>query len=259
MEVVANGFKILTASVVVTAVTIGALSGAVAWRIKNGLILGGLSALGVYFLAVAMSLNLLSWFKLVLLFGVPPLIMTFLISYLTALHLKAHGKLCPLWASLAALGGALILGILYGFLFRVGFEVPIWTALGVDACLILLAVRRRRLVLLGASLLIMQASGCGVTLDGSALDIDGLCSLSAAGHETHDFSKLLPELERQIGVSRSKIRVTPEGLFVPVKAGFVEESGYFLLARPEAPVKTEGTDPRFEVIRGCLYRYRIKG
>lgn len=147
MEVIAVGFKVLVASVVVTAVIVGAMSGAVFWRAKNGLVLGSLSALGVYFLAVAIDLDLLPWGKLTLVFGVPPLIMTFLMSYLTARHLKARSKLRPLWASLAALGGTLIVGFSYGFLFRIGFEAPIWTALGADAGLILLTIRNRRLVL----------------------------------------------------------------------------------------------------------------
>lgn len=112
--------------------------------------------------------------------------------------------------------------------------------------------------LIGVALLFLLTSGCGESLDGSALDIDGLCSLSAAGNQTQDFSQLLEELERQLGEARDKIRVTREGVFAPVKAHFVEESGYFV-ARPGVDVKTRGTDPSFDPIRGCVYRYKIKG
>jgi hypothetical protein len=111
---------------------------------------------------------------------------------------------------------------------------------------------------IGAALLAMLISACSDSLDGSALDIDGLCSLSVTGHKTQDFSGLLTELERQLGVARNKIRVTGEGVFVPVKARFVEESGYFV-AKPGVNVKAKGTDPAFEPIRECVYRYRIKG
>src|SRR4030095_10964559 len=98
----------------------------------------------------------------------------------------------------------------------------------------------------------MLTIGCGHSLDGSSLDVDRLCSLSAAGHKTQDFSRLLTELERQVGVARNKIRVTREGMFVPVKKRFVEESGYFV-AKPGVDAAAKGTDSTFEPIRGCVY------
>ena len=127
----------------VLAVIAGAAGGAALWKAKYGLALGGPSVAGIYFLAVVFFLEI-SWLGAVL-FGVVPLVMTFLVSYLTARHLIMRAKLRPIGAALAALVTALIVGFLYLLLFRISLWVSVWIAAGVNAYLMFLAIRNWKL------------------------------------------------------------------------------------------------------------------
>ena len=82
-----------------------------------------------------------------LVWGLPPLLLSFLIASATARALEARTRLRPLWTTLAAFGCALSLGFLYLLLFRLDLGKPLVVALVADAALALLlayfALRRR--------------------------------------------------------------------------------------------------------------------
>jgi hypothetical protein len=125
------------------AVIVGAVTGSLSWKAKRGLALGGPAVVCVYLLAVVAFLEI-SWLGAVL-FGATPLILTFLVSYLAARHLKVRANMRPIWATLAALGAALIVGLFYLLLFRFNLWASVWIAAGLDAFLSLLAIRNWKL------------------------------------------------------------------------------------------------------------------
>jgi len=73
------------AGAAVLAALIGAVSGAVVWRVRHGLVLGGFLSIGAYLLVLVID----GGFSLrgAAVFGGPPLVLTFLVSYLAARHL----------------------------------------------------------------------------------------------------------------------------------------------------------------------------
>ncbi len=109
-----------------------------------------------------------------------------------------------------------------------------------------------------ALLLCVLVDGCSDTLDERRVDVDRLCSLSSTAFQKREFDALFSELEKQLGTVKSKMRVTDQGIFVPTKQLFVEESGYFI-SRPGVELRGKSADPAFELVKGCMYRYRIKG
>lgn len=112
--------------------------------------------------------------------------------------------------------------------------------------------------LLGTLLVATLASSCSNSMDDATINAERLCPLSVDAFAKQDFGDLLSELERQVGMSRNKMRITKEGVFVPMKERFVEEQGYFI-AKPGVDMSVKGTDPAFELIKGCIYHYQIKG
>ena len=78
----------------------------------------------------------------------PPLIMIFLVFYLTARYLGIRRRLRAVLATVAALVGALTAGFIYmllykPFLLEGRLAPPAWIAAGADAVLALLAIRSR--------------------------------------------------------------------------------------------------------------------
>jgi hypothetical protein len=145
MEVIAAGARVMVAMAATVAVIVGAIGGAIVWRGGIRLTLGGLSGMLVYFLAATALLGF-SFLTLAVIVGIPILVLSFLISYLTARHLRSRTSLRLMWATPAAVGSALTVGFLYLLLFRLSLWAPVWIALGADACLILLAIRNWKLV-----------------------------------------------------------------------------------------------------------------
>lgn len=134
---------VIVASAAVLAVFLGALGGTIAWAVKRGLLWGGLAAIGVY-LAKTVVLESASLTSSAVI-GIPPLIMTLLTSWMTASYLEARTRLWRMWAALLGLACALLLGILWGFLFRLGLRAPVSVAIAADVCLIAVFLYRRRL------------------------------------------------------------------------------------------------------------------
>jgi hypothetical protein len=65
-----------------------------------------------------------------------------------------------------------------------------------------------------------------------------------------------PELER---LNPKAVRVTSEGVFIPIRSFFVEERGLFVFPAGSNFVPPRSGDPSFKLLRGRVYRYEIKG
>jgi hypothetical protein len=147
MEPIAVGFMILIGAAAFMGVIVGAVGGAVVWRVRSNLALGGLLTACAYVLVlVARHHGDLLWLRAELAWGGPSMALTFLIGSLSARWVAAHTALRPAWTTLAAFGVALSLGVLYLLLFRVNLELPRLAALWADVVLILLLMGSRTLV-----------------------------------------------------------------------------------------------------------------
>lgn len=144
MEPVAVAGYVMVAAAAVLAGMVGAFGGAIAWAVNGSLLWGGLLATGGYLAATV----LLGSARLgpAAVVGIPPLILTLLTSWLIASYLEARTRLRHIWATVVALGCALLLGFLWGFLFRLGLWTPVSVALAADVCLGLLLYRSRKAV-----------------------------------------------------------------------------------------------------------------
>ncbi len=108
-----------------------------------------------------------------------------------------------------------------------------------------------------AALAVLAAS-CSNGIDESSIEVDRLCTLADAAFAKKDFVVLLPALEKQFHVPGTTMRITEQGIFIPMKTCFVEERGYFL-ARPGVNIILKVGDPALFRVKACLFRYRIKG
>jgi len=143
MEVISNGFVILVAYVAMVAIIMGAVGGAIVWKIRGGLTRGSLSTAGIYLLAAVPIIGF-PWLAVALIFGIPLLVLTFLITFLTAHHFETRANLHHILSILAAISTALIAGFLLLMLFRFNLWAPVWITLGADAYLILLVISERK-------------------------------------------------------------------------------------------------------------------
>ena len=139
MEVFAVGFMVIVITAALTGVVAGALGGALAWRLRGDLLRGSLLTvcLWVLFLVLERAGDIL-WLRAKLSWGLPSLAVTFLVSSATARGLESRTALRPVWITLAAFGAGLGLGYAYLLSFRLGLRVPLLTALGASAVLLLL-------------------------------------------------------------------------------------------------------------------------
>ena len=123
------------------ALILGAFAGAIAWAAQRSLLLFFLLAAAGYFgETVLLGSARLAPAAVI---GIPFLILTLLTSWLTARYLEAHARLRRIWAALAGLCGALVLGFFSGFSLRLGVSAAVSLALTADACLIVLFFRSR--------------------------------------------------------------------------------------------------------------------
>ncbi len=112
--------------------------------------------------------------------------------------------------------------------------------------------------LIGIALLAVLITSCSNRFDESSIEVDRLCSLADTAFAKKDFGGLLTALEKQFHVTRDKMRITDQGIFIPIKNRFVEEKGCFL-ARPGVNIILKSGDPALVRMKGCIFRYRIKG
>jgi hypothetical protein len=101
-------------------------------------------------------------------------------------------------------------------------------------------------------------ASCSNRIDESSIEAGLLCPLAETAFAKQDFGDLLLTLEKKFHVEKEKLRITQQGVFIPVKNRFVEEDGYFL-AKPGVNIIIEIGDPAFVRVKGCIYRYHIKG
>lgn len=144
MAPVAAAVEVTAVSAALLGVLVGAAGGIVVWRLRSGLLVGGLAVAGVYVLFVIATLGYF-WLRLAVFFGVLPLIQALLLSWLIARQLEARAKLRPLWNALAALSCTLVVGWLCLLSSRLDLLGPTWLAVGVIACLIFVSIARRKL------------------------------------------------------------------------------------------------------------------
>ena len=119
-------------------VVVGAVAGIVVWRLRWRLPAGVLAVIGTYVL-VAIALLGSFWLQLVLFFGIPPLLQASLLSWTIARQLETRTRLRLLWIALAAPACSLAIGMLCQFTGRLNLYAPMWLALVIVACLILLS------------------------------------------------------------------------------------------------------------------------
>jgi hypothetical protein len=101
-------------------------------------------------------------------------------------------------------------------------------------------------------------ASCSNRFDETAIKVDRLCLLAEIAFTKQDFDDLLSALEEQFHVEKKKMRTTAQGIFIPMKNRFVEEDGYFL-ARPGVNIILKSSDPALVRVKGCIFRYHIKG
>jgi hypothetical protein len=103
----------------------------------------------------------------------------------------------------------------------------------------------------------LMASCSESKFDETSIKVDRLCRLADRVFAKKDFGDLLAALGKQFHVTRDKIRITDQGIFIPLKNYFVGEDGYFL-ANPGVNIFLS-TDPALVRVKGCIFRYHIKG
>ena len=142
MAPVAYGALASIAGMVFISTLAGVVIGAVFWRI--GMRWGLICVAG--YLALAPALYEASWRGSMVLNG-PPIILTFLITHLTACALYAHGKrliATTIAASAAGILAAFAFMILFRMLVWEGPTTSSWIALGADVVLASVALFKRR-------------------------------------------------------------------------------------------------------------------
>jgi hypothetical protein len=121
------------------AVVVGAAGGIVVWKMRWGLLAGVPAVIGVYVLLAIVLLGGF-WLRLSLFFGMLPLLQALLLAWFIARQLEALTRLHPFWTALVALGCSLATGMLCLVTGRLNLYAPVWLALGIVACLILLSI-----------------------------------------------------------------------------------------------------------------------
>jgi hypothetical protein len=147
MAPVGYGFLILIFTAALVGVVVGAIAGAVVWRFRCNLALGGLvTACLLPLMLVAEAYGSVYWLRAKVTWGAPSTALTFLISTIAARWLDAHTALRPMWIALAACGLALSVGFLYLAWFKYlllsshGPREPLLPALAADIVLLLVVL-----------------------------------------------------------------------------------------------------------------------
>jgi hypothetical protein len=134
---------VLVATLAVEAVILGALAGAILWAVGVRLLWAAPVAAGAFLVVTV----LLGSYRLepAAVYGIPLVMLTFLTAWLIARYVERRAKWPRIWAMLAALGGAILVGFLWLLQSRLGLWTPVATALVADVCLIaLLFIHRSR-------------------------------------------------------------------------------------------------------------------
>jgi len=147
MAPIAAGFLVLIGTAALLGVLVGAIGGAVTWRLRLNLVLGALLTTGALLLTlIAFHHEDLVWLRPELTWGISAMLFTFLVASIWAEWIEARATLRPAWIALGACGVALSVGFLYLLLFRISPQVQLRVGVGADIGLIslLLLARARR-------------------------------------------------------------------------------------------------------------------
>ena len=145
MAPIGYGVLALIGGAMVFAVLVGAIAGAINGRLKGDLFLGAVLTAGAY---VLLFIALESWaaWKITV-FGMFPLMLSFVVGSLTGRFLEWRVGLRPLFAVPAAFAGALLVGLSYLLLHRFGWLTldpnTAWIAMAALACLMILSMWKR--------------------------------------------------------------------------------------------------------------------
>ena len=101
---------VLIAAFAVSAVFLGAFGGAAAWAVRGSPVWGGVLVTGGLLALALLGSSRLTSAAVV---GMPPLILTFLTSWLTARALERRAGVRHHWATLVGLACALLAGFVY--------------------------------------------------------------------------------------------------------------------------------------------------
>ena len=151
MAPVGYGFLLLIFTAALVGVVVGAIAGAVVWRLRCNLALGGLLAACVLPLVlVAEAYGSVYWLRAKVIWGAPSAALTFLICSIAARWLEASTALRRSWTALAAGGLALGVGLLYLAWFKHrllsahGAWSPLLPTLATDIVLLVVLLLTRR-------------------------------------------------------------------------------------------------------------------
>ena len=141
MAPIAAGFMVMVGAAVVMGLLVGAIGGALAWRVGWNLLLGGLlTTIAFVLVLIAGHPGDQTWLRAELAWGAAPMGMSFLIATIAARGLAARTRLRPLWTSLAAFGLTVAVAFLYlllsRFLFQSSLWAPILAAMWADVLLV---------------------------------------------------------------------------------------------------------------------------
>lgn len=144
MEPLALAGYLLLANAALSGVIAGSIGGAIAWAVRRNAFWAGALVAAAYLVFVFLfeSYSL----KAAVVFGLPPLVMTFIVAWLIAWWLHARAGWRSISSALVGGGCAIAGGFLWGFLFRLDIWAPVIFALAADALLIvgLLLLRLRK-------------------------------------------------------------------------------------------------------------------
>ena len=110
MAPVAAAAYVLIAAFAVSAVLLGAFGGAAAWAVRGSPVWGGLLVTGGLLATALLGSYRLTSAAVI---GMPPLILTYLTSWLTARALEQRAGVRHVWATVAGLVCALLAGFVY--------------------------------------------------------------------------------------------------------------------------------------------------
>ena len=143
MAPIAYGVLALIGGAMFLAVLVGAAGGAIYGRFKGDLFLGAMLIAATYVLLFFLVESVSAW--KITLFGMFPLMLSFVVGSLMGRFLETRLGLRPLFAAPAAFAGALLVGFSYLLLHRIGWLTldpsTAWIALGILSCLMILSIR----------------------------------------------------------------------------------------------------------------------
>lgn len=139
----AAGFQVLIAASAVLGTMVGAIGGAVIWRLRWNVFLGALLTGAAFLLiVVAESPKNFTWLPTRLTWGIPPMMLSYLVASLAGRWLADRFR--PAWTTLAAFGIAITVGFLCLLSFRWTPQAPLSVSVGGSACSIVLLLRSRK-------------------------------------------------------------------------------------------------------------------